>query len=201
MALARALVIEPRLLLLDEPFSSLDQELREEMRFLVRSVQKKLKITAIFVTHDQGEAAVLADRIALMMHGSILQAGTPREFYENPQSVDAARFFKWQIFEGRASDGEILTAIGRFPFDGAAESRAFVAIRGDSLRLSKEAPQADCLRGHLQDAIHLGPVIRYEAVTVEGGVLRVEQPAASGNFPLGSAVWIGVPPEAIRFFR
>lgn len=201
VALARALVIEPRLLLLDEPFSSLDQELREEMRFLVRSVQKKLKITAIFVTHDQGEAAVLADRIALMMHGNVLQAGTPREFYENPESVDAARFFKWQIFEGRVQRGQLSTAIGRFPFERSAEGKAaFVAVRGDSLRLFKEAPQGTCLKGRLQDGIHLGHTVRYEVATAEGGVLRVEQPAASGQFEHGSEVWVGVPPEAIRFF-
>jgi ABC-type Fe3+/spermidine/putrescine transport system ATPase subunit len=94
VALARALVVDPKVLLLDEPLSNLDANLRLEMRRLIRSLQQELGITAIFVTHDQEEAVMLADRVALMMEGKLLQFGEPRSFYDRPQTPSVARFFR-----------------------------------------------------------------------------------------------------------
>ena len=98
VALARALVTEPRLLLLDEPLSNLDAHLRYEMRELILELQRKLKITTIFVTHDQQEAVILADRTALIFDGVLQQYGGPREFYENPASESVAKFFGAENF-------------------------------------------------------------------------------------------------------
>src|SRR5699024_3369098 len=86
VALARALVMEPEVLLMDEPLSNLDQKLRHSMRNTIRQIQQDLKITTIFVTHDQEEAMSMADRVAVMKDGEILQIGTPTDLYSNPQS-------------------------------------------------------------------------------------------------------------------
>src|SRR3954463_15013171 len=92
VALARAVVLEPSVLLFDEPLSNLDAQLREHMRFELRQLQQRLGITSIYVTHDQQEAMVVADRIVLMERGRIAQVGTPSEIYTRPQSVFAAGF-------------------------------------------------------------------------------------------------------------
>ncbi|MBN2837782.1 MAG: ABC transporter ATP-binding protein, partial [Fusobacteriaceae bacterium] len=93
VALARALAVKPEVLLLDEPFSSLDEKLRLEMRSLVISLQKKLGITTILVTHDKEEALMISDRVALMMDGEIKQIGSPQELYEKPISAEVADYF------------------------------------------------------------------------------------------------------------
>jgi iron(III) transport system ATP-binding protein len=93
VALARALVIRPRLLLLDEPLSSLDPALRTELQQMIRRLQQDAAITTVFVTHDQVEAMAIADQIGVMMDGRLIQVGQPQDFYENPTSVEIARFF------------------------------------------------------------------------------------------------------------
>ena len=103
VSLARALVLQPKVLLLDEPFSALDELLRAEMRTLVRELQRELGITTIFVTHDQQEASLLADRIAVMLSGTVEQIGTTRSFFEAPRTAAVARFFGWQSLDGDAT--------------------------------------------------------------------------------------------------
>jgi len=93
VALARVLAVEPRILLLDEPLSSLDPSLREEIREVIRQLQRAKGITTIFVTHDQSEAVVLADRIALLISGHLHQVDHPRAFFEAPRDISVVRFF------------------------------------------------------------------------------------------------------------
>ena len=93
MALARALVYEPEILLLDEPLSNLDAKLREQMRVEIRTLQKRLGLTVLYVTHDQAEAMTLSDRIAVVHRGRFEQVGTPEEVYEMPQTEFAAGVF------------------------------------------------------------------------------------------------------------
>ncbi len=100
VALARALVLEPRVLLLDEPLSALDEGLRGEMRALLRNLQRRLGVTTLFVTHDQREAVDIADQVAVMLDGSIAQAGPPRLFYTDPATEQVARFFGWALLTG-----------------------------------------------------------------------------------------------------
>lgn len=102
VALARVLVTEPRILLLDEPLSALDKNLREEMKFWIKDLQSNLGITSIYVTHDQGEALTMSDRIAVMKDGKIAQLGTPREIYERPNDLFVARFIgESSLLEGK----------------------------------------------------------------------------------------------------
>jgi ABC-type Fe3+/spermidine/putrescine transport system ATPase subunit len=104
VALARALVSDPKVLLLDEPFSSLDENLRSEMRALLRRIQRRLGVTTVFVTHDQGEAAEIAHRIAFLRNGRLEQMGAPKEFFTAPATIEAARFFGWQVIHRDRSD-------------------------------------------------------------------------------------------------
>ena len=100
VALARALAAEPRLLLLDEPFSSLDENLRDDMRSLVKDLHERFGMTTIMVTHDRDEAFSMADRIALMFNGRIVQIGKPADVYENPADEQVRKYFgKWKMPE------------------------------------------------------------------------------------------------------
>src|SRR5581483_5077821 len=100
LALARALVMEPQLLLLDEPLSNLDAKLREKMRFELKRLQRELKLTTVYVTHDQGEALALSHEIAVMNEGRVVQIGTPRQIYEQPQDRFVADFVGTTNFIG-----------------------------------------------------------------------------------------------------
>src|SRR6202008_1859477 len=92
VAVARALVVEPEILLMDEPLSNLDANLREEMRFEIRRLHEEFGITTIYVTHDQAEAMATSDRIALLNHGRMVQAGSPAEIFEHPKTRFVAEF-------------------------------------------------------------------------------------------------------------
>ncbi len=137
VALARALVTEPRLLLLDEPLSALDASLREEMRELVREVQEQGGYTTVFVTHDQEEAVVLADRIALLFDGKLQMYDEPQAFYERPVSRRIARFFGATTFiHGRARNGRVETPLGSLSLAGAATpGDVTLTIRPEAVRL------------------------------------------------------------------
>jgi ABC-type Fe3+/spermidine/putrescine transport system ATPase subunit len=108
VALARALVIQPRLLLLDEPLSNLDRELRADLRQMIRTLQQEAGITMLFVTHDQAEAVTLADRIGLMINGRLRQIGVPRDFYENPADAQVAYFFGATNFIAGIKQGQVV---------------------------------------------------------------------------------------------
>ncbi len=161
VALARALVTEPRVLLLDEPFSALDENLRAEMRLLVRELQTRLGITTIFVTHDQVEAATVADRIALLLDGAVEQAGAPRDFYTAPATLNAARFFGWQMFT-RGSGGD-------------KQAIAFRPERARVYALNGKQPAAEDLIGRLIAVSDLGTRVRCRVVLCDGTIVEVEQ--------------------------
>ena len=129
VALARALIIEPRVWLLDEPLSQLDANLREEMRELIRSIQRKLGITTLFVTHDQEEAVVLGDRIGLVLQGRLHQIGSPDELLERPATVEVARFFGGHNqIPGRVGERRFHCDLGAFRLRGAPPSGPGVLV-------------------------------------------------------------------------
>ncbi len=133
VSLARALMADPKLLLLDEPLSALDAQLRIEMRAQIRDICKQLKLTVVFVTHDQQEAVAVADRIALMMDGKIIQYSTPEEYYTRPNSKKVADFFGWKNVIDCRSDGHtIFTQIGDFSIDTDILGDVYLAIRPDA---------------------------------------------------------------------
>ena len=114
VALARALVIEPDVILLDEPLSSLDAKLREQLREEIRALQRRLGMTAIYVTHDQSEAMALADRVVLMNAGRMVEAGTPRDLYRKPHHRFTAEFLgHTNILRGNARAGWVTVSLGQ----------------------------------------------------------------------------------------
>jgi ABC-type Fe3+/spermidine/putrescine transport system ATPase subunit len=136
-ALARALILGPKLLLLDEPLSNLDAGLRDEMRVLIRELQRETRTTTLIVTHDQAEAVALSDRIALLLGGRLAQHGEPRDFYRRPATEAVARFFGGVNFlPGRVEGGQFLGPIGALPLPfAAAQGPATLTIRPEAVQL------------------------------------------------------------------
>ncbi|GMV44691.1 MAG: polyamine-transporting ATPase [Pseudomonadota bacterium] len=156
VALARALVIEPRVLLLDEPLANLDAALREEMRFFIRDLQQRVRITTLYVTHDQSEAMVMSDRVVVMFDGRIAQLGVPEDIYARPRTRRVASFIgRANFVEGtveRALDARtalLRTGLGpvaaRCAAVPAAGTRAAAAIRPEAITLSAAAPPGAAL--------------------------------------------------------
>lgn len=175
VALARALVIRPRCLLLDEPLSNLDARLRLEMRSEIRRVCKEFKLTTVYVTHDQKEALSIADRMAVLEDGLVLQVGTPREIYGRPHTKTVAHFIgetnfmNGRLLERTESGVRVDTPYGELDgllADPAAEptvgSDVTVSIRPECFRLSTEVPEANCISGRIGESIYLGEVAQYE---------------------------------------
>ena len=139
VAVARALAPAPEVVLLDEPFSNLDAALRAGIRADVREVLKGASATAVFVTHDQEEALSIADRIAVMNRGRVLQVGTPQELYEAPASLEVAALVGGgNVLEGHVDDGHVRTALGAVPFKGAETGAVSVLVRPESLGLQPD---------------------------------------------------------------
>jgi putative spermidine/putrescine transport system ATP-binding protein len=152
VALARALVIEPRVLLLDEPLSNLDPTLRRSMRDELRSIMRTLHVTAVFVTHDQDDAFAIADRVALMKHGRLLQVGTPEDLYARPATRDVAEFIgRATLVDAVDAGTHAIITVNNVerrlaavrPTTGAPYRKAFAVLRPEALGLvAPETPDA-----------------------------------------------------------
>ena len=176
VALARALINEPTILLLDEPLSALDLKLRKQMQLELKALQRKVGITFVYVTHDQGEALALSDRIAVMNNGKILQVGTPSEIYDSPQNRFVADFIGTSNFlEGTlVSENEIaLTTEPPLKIVSATKNNlplntpVTVAIRPErfDLRTTPLADVPNFLHGVIQDESYLGTTLQYTVQT------------------------------------
>ncbi|CAH1663589.1 Spermidine/putrescine import ATP-binding protein PotA [Hyphomicrobiales bacterium] len=181
VAIARALAIRPRVLLLDEPMSNLDAKLRGEMHVELRSLQRRLGITAILVTHDQVEAMTMSDRIAVMTNGGIAQLGTPQEVYDRPASQFASSFLgHTNVLSGRIESriaDEATVRVGPTSFrTRVAKDRVTpeiaVFVRPERLRLG--SPDQATLQGRVSTRLFLGGSWIYEIET-ELGMLRITQ--------------------------
>lgn len=189
IALARALAIRPRILLLDEPLSALDAVLRERLRAEIGELLREVGITAVYVTHDQAEAMAIGDRIAVMEKGRISQIGTPRDIYQSPANPFVARFvgtmnrIDGAVCDGtlRAGDGETWLSIGS---DGPDRTTA-AWFRPEALRRAAGAPQ---IRARVTAASFLGPTQRLTATIGEGAqTILVDLPASPPLAP-GSTI-------------
>jgi iron(III) transport system ATP-binding protein len=212
VGLARAMAIEPRVLLFDEPLSNLDAKLRVEMRDEIRSVQKALGITAVYVTHDQEEALVISDRIAVVNLGKIQQVGVPWEIYKNPVNLFVATFVG-KINTLEVSLGESNGAGMRNAKNGSVDflvpeagteglSKAILAFRPeDVVEVGDGARSAATLSGTLKNASFLGTVASLE-MDVQGTAIVIERhrPRKSDIPALGQKVEFAVPPEACLLF-
>ncbi len=163
VALARALIIGPTVLLLDEPISNLDAHLRDEMRELIQSIQRQLGITTIFVTHDQEEAVVLADRIALMFDGKLHQFDMPNTFYDRPASARVARFFGGVNFlEGVKQGEQVETPLGLLHVNrqDIADGPVVVTVRPENLRLGEAGENA--IQARIRSHVYVGTHSRFK---------------------------------------
>jgi ABC-type Fe3+/spermidine/putrescine transport system ATPase subunit len=211
LALCRALVYEPDLLLLDEPFSNLDAKLREQMRLELRLLQRRLGITVLFVTHDQIEALSLSDRIAVMQRGRVEQVGTPRSLYEGPATTFVRDFVgSTVILRGRVSTlapgsvGVTLNgALGGRPLAGRSVAAAplvtgaevHVAIRPEDIEVDV-ARDGGTLPGVIDTLLFVGD--RYEARVSLGGEQRIVLLLPrTREWKEGQAVSLGFPPDTV----
>ena len=192
IALARALAVEPKVLLLDEPFGALDAKVRKELRRWLRHLHDELHVTSIFVTHDQEEALEVADRVVVINQGKIEQEGTPQQVWDNPASPFVYGFLgDVNLFKGRATDGQVFLNEGMqiesSDTVGAVDKNAFAYVRPHDLDVERYSPgqhtdgngRQTGMVVQLMRAIVVGPIARLELVTAEdiqlGGSPKEEQ--------------------------
>ena len=204
VSLARALVVEPETLLLDEPLSNLDANLREEMRFEIRRLHDEYRYTTVYVTHDQSEAMTTADVICVMNSGKIEQAGSPEDIYERPNSEFVARF----IGMSNVVRGKTL-AESRVDFSGVplrvsnatarVGSDTAISIRQHSIRLmaSEPAEKDNVVPARVVRQVFLGASRDYLVEVADGTQLRVVTPSGDAVAP-GATVWLHLPHDCCR---
>jgi putative spermidine/putrescine transport system ATP-binding protein len=214
VALARALVIEPSILLLDEPLANLDAKLRDEMRFFIRSLQKRVGITTVYVTHDQAEAMVISDRIIVMFDGKIHQIGPPKEIYARPVNREVADFIGLSNFiEGRvkASDNRGHYRLGsnigeihcRYGDDLASGDRVMVVVRPESIELKATRPAHGALNavaGKVAERFFMGNTASYR-IALAGQQTMLVQEDPWTPFEVGDQVWCTFPNERTWVIR
>lgn len=199
VALARALIFRPRIVLLDEPLGALDKKLREHLQLEIKRIQHELGITMIYVTHDQEEALVMSDRIAVFNEGRIQQVGTTDEIYERPASLLVADFIgDSNIFQGslKDNDGTRYIASGEFRFKIPADASPRIGdepvalvVRPERLRIlgpeARPGTGENAVEAVVEDVIYLGNERRYTLVTAGGRKLvGRHQVGGSGDAPL-----------------
>ena len=211
VALARSLVVEPAILLLDEPLSNLDAKLRERMRIELKQLQRRTGITFIYVTHDQSEALALSDDIAVLYQGELQQFGAPRDIYTRPRSRVVADFMGQVNFvPGRV--GKVVGDLVRVALDGGlqmtlprqdgleTEDRVELAVRPENIKLTRRRDGGDGrMIGKITDIVYLGSTIEY-IVTAGDRPLRV-QTHPSQVFAAGDCVSVEFEPELCAIFR
>ena len=201
-AIARSLVIEPKLLLLDEPLSNLDAKLRDEMRDEIRDIQARTGVTAIFVTHDQDEALSMADRLAVMSAGKLEQIGTPRDIFDHPQTEFVASFIgAGTMFEGKVAEPGLAVLEGLMPlrFTGDAPVGATVKlmIRPHRLRLADHSSQLNTFHGTVEHVVYRGQTLSL-TVRCANRLLQADLPTHAGEMPeKGSAISLAVSPQDV----
>jgi len=216
IAMARALVFEPEIMLLDEPLSNLDAQLREEMRFEFTELQKKLGITAVYVTHDQAEALVISDKIVILDQGKIVQSGSPKEIYSNPRNKFVAGFIAVTSFiNGRidsfteekkkvivkTDDGLVIHGFNN-SFD--IGQKVSVAMRMNVIKFIQDENKRDkntvnIFTGKIIQSSYLGNTIDYK---IRMGKWEIRTNAeAKYDFKLGEEVIFHLPPEDIIVTR
>jgi putative spermidine/putrescine transport system ATP-binding protein len=214
IALARALVYRPSLLLMDEPLGALDKKLREEMQSELKTLQRELGITTLYVTHDQQEALALSDRIAIMNGGDVVQVGSPLALYEHPATDFVAGFLgDVNLVDGVAAeaatglvrvqivDGPEVLTLGELPL--AAGKRVRLAIRPERLEIgTTELAGPNAWRGRVREVAFYGELVRYGVDVQSSVVLRVTRPFRGQDtlFTLGQEIWLTSRPDDWRLF-
>lgn len=196
VALARALVNEPDVLLLDEPMSALDAKLRAELQVELRKLQQKLCKTFILVTHDQNEALVVSDTIAVISNGVIAQTGTPEEVYDHPKSAFVAEFLgAANILEGSYEQNLFSTAFGSFQLSQTPSWReGKVAVRPEWIKIHGDNPGGNCFQAEIREVIYRGSDFD---LWCDPGPIRVRS-STYKHFRVGDRVWLEFTPSDLE---
>ena len=203
VALARALIANPRLLLLDEPLSNLDAHLRDEMRELITSIQKTLNITCIFVTHDQEEAVLLADKIALIFDGKLQNFAQPKNFYENPINSKAAKFFGGVNFiKSKKNENYLNTSLGKIIYKKNnykdLNENCLITIRPENIKILNEKNNSEnVFKGLIESIIFSGTHTRYKIQINDQIIECTVQSIGIKNINIGDQILFKLPEEKI----
>jgi spermidine/putrescine transport system ATP-binding protein len=213
VALARALINQPSVLLLDEPLGSLDLKLRKEMQLELKSLQHRVGITFVYVTHDQEEALTMSDRIAVMNHGRVLQVGTPTEIYERPVSRFVANFIgETNFLEGvvlRRDETYVVVDVAGMPAvlaqsagEFAPGKRVTVAVRPEKIVIQKEELRREnnCCQGTIESVVYIGTDTNYVVRLDSGATMRVREqniiPSLEKGLDEGTTAFLFWQPES-----
>ena len=195
IALARALAVEPKVLLLDEPFGALDAKVRKELRRWLRRLHDDLHVTSIFVTHDQEEALEVADRVVLMNAGRVEQIGSPQQVWDHPASPFVYGFLgDVNLFHGRAHEGEVHLdgmKIGSPEHSEAQNAKAFAYVRPHDIEVERYVSGAQGIVATLDRAIVIGPIARLE-------LLPEDTHPSTGAAPADSIIEAQMPSQQFR---
>jgi ABC-type Fe3+/spermidine/putrescine transport system ATPase subunit len=206
VALARAVVVEPRVLLLDEPLSNLDANLREEMRFEIRRLHDRFHFTTVYVTHDQAEAMVTSDRIAVMNGGRIEQIDTPHRVYTRPRTRFVASFIgRTNLLEGNCAPDRILFdgfSLMRDLFQNRArdlQGTALFSLRPHSIALRRDPVPAEAegaaIAARIAARAYLGESWEYVVEPLDGSLRLNVTAAPSEVFEVGDTIWVAFDPR------
>jgi putative spermidine/putrescine transport system ATP-binding protein len=211
IALARCLAVDPKILLLDEPFGALDKNLRLDMQLEVKRLQREYGITTVLVTHDQEEALSMADRVAVMSRGRIEQVSSPIEIYDQPHTLFVNQFVgttntfdavvergEGQRVSVRLSSGELVNGVAAEPL--APGSAVTISIRPEQLRLVA-ADAANGVAGDIAAALPLGPIVLYDIRRRDGTAFKVSTPRNGGDPILGAGQAVFAAPTAQAQYR
>ena len=203
VALARTIVIEPQVLLLDEPLSNLDKKLREQMRLELKRLQRALGITTIFVTHDQEEAMTTADRMAVLDAGVLQQVGRPRELFDSPSNRFVAEFVgRTNLLAGHYDESRgvfVTRSLGDIPLPTGVDGTA-LSIRPHALTIATHRDAAGIwFQGEVQESEFLGEFTRYQ-VRIGDAVLTADAPHLSATpiYTRGALVQVAIDPAEVR---
>jgi spermidine/putrescine ABC transporter ATP-binding subunit len=211
VALARAIVADQPVLLMDEPLSALDKQLREHMQLELKNIQRQLGVTVIYVTHDQTEALVMSDRIAVMRGGHIEQVGSPRDVYDRPANryvaefVGESNFLNGTVREVTAGDCQVdcagLLIVGTCPPGARSGQAVSVAVRPERLRLQPGGSRANQVAAVIEEAIYIGDAIKYRVRTAGGALLTAKSGRGGSGDDLkpGQPVTVGWSREDVMF--
>ena len=199
VALARALIVQPRVLLLDEPLSNLDAHLRFEMRDLIRNLQQSMGITTIFVTHDQEEAVVLADQVALILDGKLKQYAQPDVFYKKPIDVVTAKFFGGQNFiKGTSKNNSFSSNIGKLslPKD-CLQGNGILTFRPENVQIGKGPENVNTIKAKIIEKIFLGTQTRLKLSIKDEVIQAIANPNEVDEKETGIEIDINIPPSSL----
>jgi ABC-type Fe3+/spermidine/putrescine transport system ATPase subunit len=195
VALARALVTNPKLLMLDEPLSSLDTSVRLNLQEVIRNIQRELKITTIFVTHDLSEAMAMSDRMAILLNGKITAYDKPNVLFQTPPCVSSAKFVGVDLFlRGVASRGWVEAQVGKIKIrDEEKSGQVIYAIRPEHIRLEKEKKE-NAIPAVIQNCLYRGEALEYQ-IKIGDVLTHVRLRTPAPMFTNGEQVFAHLPAE------